>query len=288
MPDWMIEARMSGTSGSLVGSNVSMMPPSIGTFGGHFMALAVARRGSGARLGLRLWLCRSLRLGSRPLHLVVGKMQLMHHAMKHRREDEAGDADQEQPGIERVDAFEDLAALMLGLAIRPHAAEDHGRVAERFAPVEALEMVIADHADEQRPEHHDDRDADIPGEPAGEQPARRKRLPTVLEHREDAETAVRLGLAVVHAPLLTRGPAVWRLPLRRMDGGGTTLPKSAPTPPHLRSFHARERLSDRSVPARWHQHAQRSIWRQYRESDALPARGSRCGDRRGRRRAHRI
>ena len=50
----------------------------------------------------------------------------------------------------------------------------------------------------------------------------------------------------------------------------------------------RERLPDRSVPARSHQQAHRPLWRRNREPHTLPARSGRCGDSGRRRRAHRL
>jgi hypothetical protein len=78
--------------------------------------------------------------------LAVREMQLMHHAMKHRCENESGDADQHEPGIERIDAFKHLAAFVLRLAVRPHAAEYHGGMTEGSAQVEPFEIAIAENS----------------------------------------------------------------------------------------------------------------------------------------------
>ena len=46
--------------------------------------------------------------------IVVGQMQLMHHPVEDRRQDEAGDADEQQPRIERIKTFKQLAAIVMG------------------------------------------------------------------------------------------------------------------------------------------------------------------------------
>ena len=47
---------------------------------------------------------------------------------------------------------------------------------EGRGPVELLEIVITEHAGEERDEDHPERDPDIDREPAREQPVRRERL----------------------------------------------------------------------------------------------------------------
>jgi hypothetical protein len=54
--------------------------------------------------------------------------------MEDRREDEASDANQQQPRVERIEAFEQLATIAFGLDVRSHAAKDHGGMAEGIEP----------------------------------------------------------------------------------------------------------------------------------------------------------
>ncbi len=135
----------------------------------------------------------------------------MHHPVEHRREDQAGHADEQQTAIDGVDALEQLAAVVDGLVVRPHAAKYHGSVTEGPEPAQPLEIAIAEHADAKRHEHHHERDADIGGKPAEEQPARGERLAAVLEPREEPRQGVVLRFRVGHDPLLTRNPPIRRL-----------------------------------------------------------------------------
>ena len=50
--------------------------------------------------------------------------------MEDRREDEASDTNQQQPRIERIEAFEQFATLAFWLDVRPHAAKDHRSMTE--------------------------------------------------------------------------------------------------------------------------------------------------------------
>ena len=109
----------------------------------------------------------------------------MHHPMEHRRQDEAGDADEQQSAIDGVEAGEDLTAIGRGLAVRPHAPEDHRRRAEGFDRAHALEIAIADHADDERDENDGEAKRDIDGKPPREGPARGERLPAMFEPREE-------------------------------------------------------------------------------------------------------
>ena len=134
----------------------------------------------------------------------------MHHPVEHRRQDQAGHADEQQPAIDGVNAFKQLARIAVGLRIGPHAAKDHGGVAERPEPAQALEIAIAEHAGGERNENERKPKSEIDAEPAVEQPMRRKRLAAVFEPREEPRQEAVVGFAAGHASLLTRNMTIRR------------------------------------------------------------------------------
>src|SRR6266498_1016401 len=72
-------------------------------------------------------------------------MELVQHPMQDGREDHADRDHEHEARIQRVQAGEDLPAGRRGRLHRPFATEEHGRVQERVAPPQLLEVVIADH-----------------------------------------------------------------------------------------------------------------------------------------------
>jgi hypothetical protein len=64
----------------------------------------------------------------------VRKVIQVHYVVDDGREDEATDANQQQPRIECVEALEQFPAIAFGLDVRPHPTKDHGRMAESIEP----------------------------------------------------------------------------------------------------------------------------------------------------------
>src|SRR5262249_52925111 len=100
------------------------------------------------------------------------------------------------------------------------------------------------------------RDADIDGEPAREQPARRQRLPAALERRKEPGQALLLGFLRDHASLLTRNLTIRRR--RRVASLCTPCPKGVRTSSHnavrspYRRYTARRTLLQIALLAQHH------------------------------------
>jgi hypothetical protein len=101
--------------------------------------------------------------------------------MRHGRENDAGDEDDGQAAVKRVQARKQLAAKCDGDRHGAHAAQEHRRVQERVYPAQPLENVVADHADEQRNDDQCERNDPAMGQPNDEPVRRHYRLSAMLE-----------------------------------------------------------------------------------------------------------
>ncbi len=81
-----------------------------------------------------------------PVLLLRIGVEMMQHAMEDRRHQDRGDRDDDEAGVEGVEAGEELAGLGLRRIDRPHAAEQHGGIEEGVDPVQLLEEVIPRHS----------------------------------------------------------------------------------------------------------------------------------------------
>ena len=79
--------------------------------------------------------------------------------MQDRREYERRGYDEHQPGIQRVEAREELARRALRRVHRAHATEQHSRVQERVDRGQFLQLDITQHSDRQGHDEERDRGA---------------------------------------------------------------------------------------------------------------------------------
>ena len=113
---------------------------------------------------------------------VLFPMELVHDAMHERREQERGRRDEYEPGVQRIEAREYLAAIRVRRVDGTHAARDHRAVEEGVAPREPLEVLITRHPDGKG--HHDERQSGggMAQHATYESSAREKRVGSRLVH----------------------------------------------------------------------------------------------------------
>ena len=99
------------------------------------------------------------------------------------------DNDEHEPGVQRIEAGEELAASGLRRVDRTHAAEQHRAVEERGDPLEALEYAVTRHADRERDREDQTRQASVLDKPKDELSARQQRLMAMLVHEPNVGSA---------------------------------------------------------------------------------------------------
>src|ERR1039457_6466989 len=77
-------------------------------------------------------------------------VETMQKTMQHRSKHYPDGEQEYQPGVERIQPGEYLAAGRLRRIDRPHAAEQHGYVEKGITPFQSFEILIPRHSQQQR------------------------------------------------------------------------------------------------------------------------------------------
>ncbi len=117
----------------------------------------------------------------------------MQRAVENRQQSEAGYAEDEDAGEDRIKPGKDLAAIGGERADRPHAGKDHRRIDEGIDGAHALETHIAGHADNEP----DDDEAEAPQDVAR------------LTPEEDAPRGERMGFGLEMIELIHPYVVAW-------------------------------------------------------------------------------
>ena len=109
-------------------------------------------------------------------------VKTVQHAVGERSDQHADGADEDDAAEQGVGAGEYLAGVSLERGERPHAGKDHRRVGIGVDPALALDVMIAEHTDEEAAADDDRGRADMPDQPAVKLVAGQQRLGAVLVH----------------------------------------------------------------------------------------------------------
>ena len=108
-------------------------------------------------------------------------VEAMQHAVKDRRQHEAGGDDDDETGQDRVGTGEDFSRLGLEFADRAHAGQDHRGIHIGIGDRHALEIRIARHADGEADEGQHRPQPDGDQHPACKFAARSDRMAAMFE-----------------------------------------------------------------------------------------------------------
>ncbi len=103
--------------------------------------------------------------------------------MGNRREDDARHQYDRQTAVEGIETRKELAAVRQRPIDRSHATQEHGRVVEGINPLEALEVVIPQHAGQQGNRNEYGRDRPAACQPDQELMRSNDRLRAMLQRR---------------------------------------------------------------------------------------------------------
>jgi hypothetical protein len=112
-------------------------------------------------------------------------MKTVKEAMDHRREQYAGDRDEDQSAEKRVERGEEFCGGTVQFVHGPHAAEQHRGIQERVEPRQGGKVVIAEDPDAESYRKDQDRENGMTRESQKKNPARKKRFMAALEFHLD-------------------------------------------------------------------------------------------------------